>query len=207
MVKKLKPLLVRQTLLSKQLSVFTPAEFKRVFDVTSSAMQAFLSNHSQGKNSLFTKLKNGLYTLTDSPRNHYLIANKLYQPSYISFETALSYHKLIPETIYSITSATPKATREFETDGIAYTYRKVKRSLFTGYSPIKYQGNTVLMAEPEKALTDYLYFVDLGLLSMSYERLDLKKVKKQKLYKYIKALRRPSLTDLTNKLYVDQGKS
>ena len=45
----------------------------------------------------------------------FLIANKIYNPSYVSFEMALSYYRLIPEGVYSITSATAKKTIKFKT--------------------------------------------------------------------------------------------
>ncbi|TDJ09474.1 MAG: hypothetical protein E2O68_00280 [Deltaproteobacteria bacterium] len=55
------------------------------------------------------KLKRGLYlfakNLRKGPISKSLIANKLYNPSYISFESALSYYGLIPETVYTTTSA------------------------------------------------------------------------------------------------------
>ena len=104
-------MMVTQKLKEKGVFLFTPREFTRVFDVSLSASQWFIASYV--KRGLFTKLRNGFYALSDAPRNHYLIANKLYQPSYISFETALSYHKLIPETIYAVTSAAPKATSRF----------------------------------------------------------------------------------------------
>ena len=43
------------------------------------------------------------------------VANKIYKPAYISFETAMSYYRLIPESIYMITSASTRRTSVFET--------------------------------------------------------------------------------------------
>jgi len=37
-----------------------------------------------------------------------LVANKIYTPSYVSLEMALSYYTLIPEAVYGITSATSR---------------------------------------------------------------------------------------------------
>ena len=194
MPKKLNPVMVTQELKEKSMFLFTPREFTRVFDVSLYASQWFIASYV--KRGLFTKLRNGFYALSDAPRNHYLIANKLYQPSYISFETALSYHKLIPETIYAVTSAAPKATSRFTADGVEYLYRKIKRDAFTGYVPTAHLGSTILIAEPEKALADYLYFVDLRLLELSYERLDPRKLNKRKFSSYVRLFDRPSLTVL-----------
>ncbi|MCG2758861.1 MAG: hypothetical protein L6263_10560, partial [Desulfobacteraceae bacterium] len=43
------------------------------------------------------------------------IANRIYSPSYISFEMALSYYQIIPERVYGLTSATSRKTMAFKT--------------------------------------------------------------------------------------------
>ena len=43
------------------------------------------------------------------------IANRIYNPSYISFEMALAYYGLIPESVYGITSASTRKTSHFRT--------------------------------------------------------------------------------------------
>ena len=159
MQRKLKPYNVVKKLREKKINIFSPLEFKRVFNVSSYAVQWFIKTHT--KKGLFVKLRSGLYILADYPPNHYLIANRLYEPSYISFDAALSFYGVIPETIYTVTSATTKTTREFKTGNIHFVYHKLKTRVFTGYKSIKYLDNTILMAEPEKALADYLYFVAL----------------------------------------------
>jgi len=82
------------------------------------------------------------------------IANKIYKPSYISFETAMSYYRLIPESIYMITSASTRRTSLFETPMARFSYRTIKPSLFFGYSLLT---GGIKMAFVEKALLDYLY--------------------------------------------------
>jgi predicted transcriptional regulator of viral defense system len=82
------------------------------------------------------------------------IANKIYKPSYISFETAMSYYRLIPESIYMITSASTRRTSLFETPMARFSYRTIKPSLFFGYSLLT---GGIKMAFVEKAILDYLY--------------------------------------------------
>ena len=141
--------------------------------------------------------------LADYPANHYLIANRLYEPSYISFDAALSFYGIIPETIYAVTSATTKATREFKADNIRFVYHKLKKEAYAGYKAIKHLDNTILMAEPEKALADYLYFVALKKRGLHYERLDLKKIKKTDLLSYVKLFKRPEMIKLVEKIYAE----
>src|SRR3989338_6477780 len=106
MIKKLKRIEAEEKLKDLELEVFTPREFRRVFGVSQNTASRFITtNLASG---LFVKLRNNFYMLKDSNPSHYFIANKLYQPSYISLESALSYYGIIPETVYCITSVTAK---------------------------------------------------------------------------------------------------
>jgi len=141
--------------------------------------------------------------LKDSHLPLYSIANKLYQPSYVSLETALSYYGIIPEVVYAVTSVTTKPTREFKTPKSVFSYQRIKKSVFAGYSPVTIEGHVVLLAEPEKALADYLYFVDLKKTSLN-DRLHLKSIRKGKLLKFIGAFRRKSLQKIVKEIYARQ---
>jgi len=201
MRRKLKLHNVVKKLREKKMNLFTPLDFKRVFDVSNYATQWFIKTHT--KEGIFVKIRSGLYMLADWPANQYLIANRLYEPSYISFDTALSFYGIIPETIYAITSATAKNTREFKVENIRFVYHKLKKEIFTGYRAIKYLDSTILIAEPEKALADYLYFVALKKRGLHYERLDLKKINKANLLKHIKLFKQPKMIKLVKKIYVE----
>ena len=206
MVKKLKPLLVQQTLLKIQLLVFTPLEFQRVFSVTLRAAQGFLNDHSQGEDSLFMKLKNGLYTLRTNLPSEYLVANKLYSPSYVSLETALSHYHIIPETVYTVTSVTTKTTREFVTPWLTFSYQKIKLSAFTGYTPRREKGTIVHIAEPAKAVADYLYYVDLKKTQLN-DRLNLRRVPRSHVLEFGQLFERESLMQLISQVYANSRKS
>lgn len=106
------------------------------------------------------KLRRGYYMFADAPLNEeslFLIANKLYSPSYVSFEMALSYYGLIPEGVYSITSACGKKTTKFKTPIGEFAYRKIKPELLFGYRLQKQTKQRYKIAEMEKAVLDYLY--------------------------------------------------
>lgn len=87
----------------------------------------------------------------------YLAANRIYSPSYISFESGLAYYRLIPEGVYTITSATTLKTNQFTTSLGAFNYRHLKPDLMFGYRLIEVAGQRFKMAEPEKLLLDYMY--------------------------------------------------
>ena len=100
------------------------------------------------------RIKRGLYCL--SPRisgrdlDLRVIANALYSPSYVSFETALSMYGLIPERVDETMSACAKRAKRYATPLGAFSYRTVPGNWF----PIGIR--TLNIASPEKALGDLL---------------------------------------------------
>ena len=86
------------------------------------------------------------------------IANKLLEPSYISLESALRYYNLIPEVVFLTTSVTTRKTKLLKSPIGDFQYRKVKEKLFFGYKIINTGQIAYKIADPEKALLDFLYF-------------------------------------------------
>ncbi|MBM4461107.1 MAG: hypothetical protein FJ011_25675 [Chloroflexi bacterium] len=189
----LKPLPVRQELLKRAVTIFTPQDFQRIFRATGSQTKYFLEESARG--GLFLRLKKGLYALQTDPPPEEEIANRLYRPSYLSFEYALGTYNILPEMGYSVTSATTLPTRSFQIGERTFAYLTIKREAFTGYVPVKRGGRTVLIAEPEKALVDYLYFVSLG-KKPENERLNTANLDKDKALQYASLYSRPGLSKL-----------
>ncbi len=103
----------------------------------------------------------GYYLLKDRKRNEFdlfVLANKVYEPSYISLESALSYYKIIPETVFGVTSICTRKTNRFDTEWGRLTYRSVKPQLMIGYEVITVEKNKKFkIASLEKTILDYLY--------------------------------------------------
>ena len=196
MIRKLKPIYVQQSLLERGIRLFSPSDFQRTFGVSLGATQGFIKNHSHD---LFLKIRNGLYALRSDPPQEELIANRLYAPSYISFEYVLSRRSIIPESAYSVTSATTRVTREFIANGKSFTYSHIKKKAYRGYKAEKVGSSIILIAEPEKAFADYLYFVDLKKKTIN-ERLDTRRLKKKAVLEYAGLFSRKSLMKLTKKI-------
>lgn len=183
---------IEKKLRSGNIKIFTRLEFRRLLNATPIAAQKLLERYT--KKGFFIRLKGGLYAMRLNFPPMYLIANSLYRPSYISFETALSYYHVIPETVYSVTSATTKTTREFAVEERHFDYRKIKRTAFTGYHAMDYGGDKVLIADKEKTIADYLYFVYLKKMSFN-DRFDCGKIDRQKLFRYVKLFGRPGFKE------------
>lgn len=194
----LKPLQVRDELLQKKIKVFTPEIFHRVFHTPAHKTKYFLEKQVQ--EGLFLRLKQGLYALrTDLPAEEE-IANVLYKPSYLSFEYVLAYYSIIPERPYIITSSTTRTTATFSINNKEFAYYSIKDEAYTGYYLRQSEIKSFLIAEPEKALIDYLYFVTLGKRSLN-DRFYTKDLSREKLFAYAKLYKRKSIEELINKIY------
>jgi hypothetical protein len=99
---------------------------------------------------VFSDEKNGV-----SPEQ---VSSVLYEPSYLSLEYALSRYGVIPEMVFMKTCVTTKTTRKFSNGFGTFSYRHIKPGLFFGYTAEETASGRYLLAEPEKALLDYLYF-------------------------------------------------
>ena len=89
----------------------------------------------------------------------FVLAQRIYGPSYISLEAALSYHGWIPEAVYAVTSTSLDRSREFETPLGHFSFTRVPQKVF--YAEVsrveKEAGSSFLLASPLKALADYVH--------------------------------------------------
>lgn len=106
------------------------------------------------------KVIKGWYIFSDlrlTENTLFEIANKIYSPSYVSFDMALSYYGIIPESVYGITSASSRRTYTFKTRIATFSYRTIRPRLFFGYDIVHYDNKSFKIASAEKALLDYFY--------------------------------------------------
>jgi len=104
---------------------------------------------------VLTQLERGKYYVTAKQPSNFEIANFIYAPSYISFETALNHHGLLSQFPLEITSAALGKKVEKQVNGQLFTYSKIDKKLFTGY----YKESGYLIATKEKALFDEVYLI------------------------------------------------
>jgi len=107
------------------------------------------------------KICKGFYIFSDLQINEptlFTIANRVYEPSYISLEMALSIYGLIPEAVYGVTSVTSQRTKNMKTPVGDFIYRHVQPELMFGYELREHDGHHYQVAEIEKAILDYLHF-------------------------------------------------
>lgn len=145
-------------------------------------------------------LRRGMYTLPDAYRRAPLtpafLANQLYHPSYLSGLWALGFNDMIPERVVWLTSVTPRAPSRFENSFGIFDYRSIKQEAFFGYVTVRYGGQEVLVAEPEKALLDHWHltageWTRMRLAEMRYQHHE--RVSEEKLRDYAERFRSPRL--------------
>ena len=108
---------------------------------------------------IYIPIVKGLYE-TEKSTPGYLLAGSIYGPSYLSFEFALAFYGMIPEAVYTFTSATfeKKRKKKYKTSFGTFTYRDIPSCVYSYGLEIKKEGNySYILASPEKALCDQLY--------------------------------------------------
>jgi len=190
-----------EKLLRLNLTVFTLREALRLLGLDYDTGRMQISRWV--RMDYLARLKNGLYALKGfldrGEISEYYIANRLYSPSYVSLESALSFYNLIPEIAFSVTSISPKATRKFLIEHTPYVYRSVQPRFFTGYIVEKQKGSSIRIAEKEKAVVDYLYFTVIEKAS-PLERLMFKGLNERKMREYASLVKQQKLMSLIKKL-------
>ncbi len=111
------------------------------------------------KQGILTPLKKGLYMTGPIVTPHpdpFLIANHIWGPSYVSLDTALSWHGFIPEKVFGISSVTLKTSHTFSTPAGRFDYIHMRTPYYTfGISQLQLgEDQFAMIATPEKALCD-----------------------------------------------------
>lgn len=129
------------------------------------------------------KIRNAWYRLKEAPLDSntlFFISNHIYQPSYISLETAMSYYGFIPEGVFKVTAISTLKTKSFQTVIGNFGYQNIKPSLYFGYLMAPFGSFYFKIAAPEKTILDFLYLhPEMADESHFYElRLNLQEIKR-----------------------------
>ena len=129
-------------------------------------------------------LKRGLYIFPNLNMDEFVIANKLYKPSYVSLESALNVFGVIPDISSVVTSVTTVTSKKINTSLGNFKYSKINENLFFGYKSIldERSGFYYSIANPEKALLDLIYIRKVK--NLSEYRVDLNNINQTELLNY-----------------------
>jgi len=107
----------------------------------------------QVKRGLFLDANDKSYSLNS-------LSSVIYGPSYVSFESAMAFHGLIPEKVTAITCASynKNKNKEFNTSIGNFYYFYIPLKVFPYDTIIMKENNqNFIIASPEKAICDSLY--------------------------------------------------
>jgi len=107
---------------------------------------------------ILIRINKGIYE-TDSGANPVFLAGAILSPSYLSFDYALSYYGLIPEKVFSITSASfrVKKNKTFINEFGRFEFSDIPVKAFSeGITYIKDGEYAAKIASKEKAICDSL---------------------------------------------------
>lgn len=129
-------------------------------------------------------IKRGLYIFSNSNIDEFVIASKLYSPSYASLESVLNSSGIIPDISVAVTSVTPITSKKIVTSLGNFLYSKINKDLFFGYKSVldERSGQYYSIAAPEKALLDLIYIRKLK--NLSEFRIDLTNIDQKELFNY-----------------------
>ena len=132
------------------------------------------------------RLKRGVFMFPDAEVDELVLANLLYDPSYVSLESDLNIAGVIPDITANVTSVTLVTSKTISTIKGVFLYSKIDKELFFGFQKI-FDVNSKMyynLALPEKALLDLIYIRRLK--SLDEYRVDRSELRKTYLNKFSK---------------------
>jgi predicted transcriptional regulator of viral defense system len=137
------------------------------------------------KRGLITRVADGVY-LNKLVRDHSAadFITVLKPNSYVSLESALNHWGLSTQSPVTLTCVTTGKPKEYRTPEVAITFRTISKRLFWGFVEKQTRYSKYRIAEPEKALLDWIYLSLQTGLTPHLDEIDFKAVDKQKLVKY-----------------------
>ncbi len=177
-----------QILQASRKSVFSTAEIKNLLEIEKDNTAYKKVEELISKNVL-KRAKRGLYILVgkEQPSN-FELANHLYQPSYVSLASALNLYGIMVQTPYETTSVTTNPTKSLTFENQTFSYAHINRKYYWGYK----KENSALIATPEKALVDAIFFASLGKASYNFDEFTLEVIDREKFEKFSEKIELPA---------------
>ena len=174
-MKKIEALLILQK--SKR-DIFSLIDLKKLLRIESDNT-AYVQANRLRKEGILERIAKGVYCLKDSRPADFEISNFLCRPSYISLESAMAYYGILIQLPLTITSVTPKRAKKIHAGNIEFAYSHLDRRYYFDY--IKEQS--FIIATPEKALIDTIFFAGYGRTVIHPEEWVLNNINRKRLKK------------------------
>jgi hypothetical protein len=142
--------------------IFDESVVRNLFPGSTSGARKLLV-HRAVRHGEVHRLKPGTYCLAERYRKShphpFVLAAVLHSPSHISLESALSYHGLIPEAVYGVSSVTSLRSRSFKTPLGNFSFQRVPATQpKAGVRVVKVDSvGWAFVANPLRAVADLVY--------------------------------------------------
>lgn len=128
------------------------------------------------------------------------LVNLLRPRSYVSLQTVLREVGISSQTPISITCVTTGEPASFASRTVSITFRHIKPALYWGFQARRTLYGTYNLAEPEKALLDWLYLERKRGTEVVTDEFDFRKLDREKLLLYAQKYPRPVKFELFESL-------
>lgn len=168
-----------QAIKNAEAKVVTPAEISKLLNLKNQNTIYKLIQRLN-KYGLLERISKGKYVPAGLNLSEFEVANLIVTPSYVSFESALSFYGILPQFPYQITSATPLKSvniNSLNADAVIlkeFSYSHLSAKMYWGYT----KTNGFLIAVPEKALIDMMYLASKKLRKIDFDEMDFTNINK-----------------------------
>lgn len=131
------------------------------------------------------------------------LVNALRPESYISLESVLVELGVITQSPSLLTCVTTGYPKSFRSPSVTIVYRKIAKALYWGFQERSTRYNTYQIAEPEKALLDWIYLSRQEGLPTPLDEINLHFLDIRKLRDYADKFPR-TVSDVAKQLVLDR---
>lgn len=164
-------------------SILRTDELARKYGVIPPAVTQALARQEQ--KGLVQHISNKVYynwlAQDGSPRD---LVNVLRKEAYISLESGLREYGISTQSPRTLTCVTTERQKEFKAGNIAISYRSISPRLYWGFIRKATRYGSYLLAEPEKAILDWIYLGLQNGTAPALDELDFDSVDRPKLLNY-----------------------
>lgn len=181
----------------KKISFFDIGDAKKIFALKKENTLYKLLQRLE-KQKIIARIEKGKYLFLFRDHDDFELANFLVNPSYISLESALSFYGILPQFPYTITSVTPLKSKKIIFQEKEFEFSHLEGKYFFGFV----KKEKFLIATPEKALLDELYFMAKKIRKIHIQDLNLKLIDKKKFKNLAKKFEFLPLQNLIERLKI-----
>ena len=163
----------------KKIKLFDVADAGKIFGLEKPKTLYVLLQKLE-KDGVINRVAKGKYHFSLKEVDDLELANFLVSPSYVSLESGLSFYGILPQFPYAVTSITTLKTKKLSYQEKEFEYAHLDSKYFWGFI----KKDRFLIATPEKALLDELYFMAKKLRYIHIQDLSLDIIDRNKFLQF-----------------------